>query len=201
MQHEPAVDLALDRFDLLLVVRRAERYRDERLSFASRKHRRAVDARQHADFRPNRPNLVELAPVQSHTSLEDFLAQDFFLELLEDRLGFDLALHFALGNRADEVGEHLIDGAVVLQLVLDAHGVAERNHHLFFHFPVERGVVFLFRDRALRLAGFLRERVDRLDNALDGGVTGLQRLNHFLFRQFFRARFDHHEALAGARDD
>ena len=143
VQHEPAVHLALDRFDLLLVVRRAERHRDERLRFAARKHRRAVDARQHADFGPDRPNLVELAAVEPHALLEDFVAQDFFLELFEDRLGFDLALHFALGNRPDEVGEHLIDRAVVLELVLDAHRVAERNHHLLFHFAVEGGVVFL----------------------------------------------------------
>ena len=45
VQHEPAVGLALDRFDLLLVVRRAERHGDERLRFAAREHGRAVRTR------------------------------------------------------------------------------------------------------------------------------------------------------------
>ena len=102
VQHEPAVDLAFDRFDLLLVVRRAERDGDERLRFAAREHRRAVHARQHADLRPDRPDLVELAAVETHALLEHFVAQHFFLELLEDGLGFDLALHFAFGNRSDQ---------------------------------------------------------------------------------------------------
>ena len=141
VQHEPAIDLALDGFDLLLVVRRAERHGDERLRFAAREHGRAVHAGQHADFRPDRPDLVELAAVETHALLEHFVAQHLLLELLEDGLRFDLALHFAFGNRSDELAQHLIDRAVVGELVAHAHGVGERNHHLLFHFAVEGRVV------------------------------------------------------------
>ena len=72
VQHEPAVDLALDRFDLLLVVRRAERDGDERLRLAAREDGRAVHAGQHADLRPDRPDLVELAAVEPHAASRAF---------------------------------------------------------------------------------------------------------------------------------
>ena len=110
MQHEPAIDLALDRFDLLLVVRRAERDGDERLRLAACKYGRAVHAWQHADFRPDRANLIELAAVETHALLEHLVAKHFFLELLEDRLRFDLALLLRLpGSEPTSSLEHLID--------------------------------------------------------------------------------------------
>ena len=124
VQHEPAVHLALDRLDLLLIVRRAERHRDERLRLAAREHGRAVDAGQHADLGPDGPDLVELAAVEPHALLEHFVAQHLFLQLLEDGLGLDLALHFAFGNVGDRVLEYLVDGAVALELLAHAHRFA-----------------------------------------------------------------------------
>ncbi len=72
VQHEAAVDLAFDRLDLLLIVRGAERHGDERLRLAAREHGRAVDARQHADLGPDRPDLVELAAVEPHARARAF---------------------------------------------------------------------------------------------------------------------------------
>ena len=78
------------------------------------------------------------------------------------------------GIEPTRFAQHLIDGAVIRQLVAHAHGVGERNHHLLFDLAVEGGVVLLLRDVALRLAGVLGQRVDGLDDALDGGVAGLE---------------------------
>ena len=50
-------------------------------------------------FDPDRPDLVELAAVEPHAVLEHLVAQDLFLQVLEDLLRFDLALDFAFGNR------------------------------------------------------------------------------------------------------
>jgi hypothetical protein len=50
VQHEAAINLALDRFDFLLVVRRAKRDGHERLRLSAREHSRSVRSRQHADF-------------------------------------------------------------------------------------------------------------------------------------------------------
>ena len=69
------------------------------------------------------------------------------------------------GIDPDELAQHLIDGAVVRELVAHAHRVGERNHHLLFDLAVEGVVDFLLRDFALRLAGFLGQRVDGVDDA------------------------------------
>ena len=201
MQHEAAVGFSLHRFNLLLIVRGAQRHRDERLRLASREHGRAVRPGQHADFRPNRPDLVELAAVEPHAAVQDLVAQHLLFEFLEDGFGFDLALHLALRNGGHETGEHLVDAAVVLELVLDAHGVAERHEHLLFDFAVEGVVDLLLGGHGLLLAAFLRKVVNRVDDALDGGVAGFERLHHVGFADFLGAGFDHHEAVLAARDD
>ena len=73
--------------------------------------------------------------------------------------------------------------------------------HFLFDLAIEGVVDFLLRDLPLRLAGVLRERVNRVDDALDGGVAGLERLHDFFFGDFLRAGFDHHEAVLAAGDD
>ena len=114
-------------------------------------------ARQHADFDRDRADLVELAAVEPLAALEDLVAQDLLLQLLEDRLGFDLPLDLAFGQAGDQVCEHLVDRAVVLELVLDPHRVGERHEDLLFDLAVELLADLLLRDRGLlRLAGLLR---------------------------------------------
>ena len=200
VQHEATVGLPFDRFDLLLVIGGAERDGDERLRFATRKHGRPVRARQHADLRPDGPDLVELAAVEPHALFQNFVAQNLFLQFLEDRFRFDLPLHFALGNVGHEVFEHLVDGAVAFQLVPHAHRFAQRHEHFLFDLAVERVVDLLFRRLSLRLAGFLREVVDRRDDALDGGVAGFERLHDVFFAHFLGAGFHHHQAIIAARN-
>ena len=46
-----------------------------------------------------------LRPSSRTPCVEHFLAQHFFLQLLEDRLGLGLPLDFAFGNRRDELFE------------------------------------------------------------------------------------------------
>jgi hypothetical protein len=198
MQHEPAIHLAFDCFDLLLIVRRAERHRDQRLGLAARKHGRAVDAGQHAHLRPDWPNLVELAAVETYTLLEHFVSENFLLQLLEDGLRLDLALDLAFGNIRDEIFEHLVDRAVALELLPHAHRFAERHENFLFHFAVKRVVDVFLRYFALRLASLFRERVDRVDDALDRGVPGVEALHHLFFGHFLRARLDHHDGIFAA---
>ena len=50
-------------------------------------------------------------------------------------------------------------------------------------------------------SGFLRERVDHLDQLLDRVVRGLERGDRFVFGHLVGARFDHHDAVLGAGDD
>ena len=66
---------------------------------------------------------------------------------------------------------------------------------------LELGVDLDFRLRELGASGFLRERVDHLDELLDRVVRGLERGDRFVFGHLVGARFDHHDAVLGAGDD
>ena len=106
-----------------------------------------------------------------------------FSELLEGGLGFDLSCT-SPPKGPDKLAQHLIDRPVIGELVAHAHGIGQRNHHLLFHLAVEGRVVLLLRGLSLGLAGFFRERVDRLDDALNRGVAGLEALHHVFFGYF-----------------
>ena len=146
-------------------------------------------------------DLVELAAVEADAALEHLVAQHLLLQLLEDRLRFDLPLDLAFGQRRDQLLEHLVDALVVLELAADPHRLAERDERLLLDLAVELARDFLLRDLALLLADCLREIVDGVDDLPDGGVRGVERLDHLLFGDLLRAGLDHHDAVAAAGDD
>ena len=201
MQHESLVVLAAHVLDLLLIVRGAERAGDERLRLASREHGRAVYARQHGRLRPDRPNLVELAAVQPHASLEHLVPKDLFLQLLEDRLSLDLPLDLRLGHRGDQVLEDLVHAVVVLQLAPQPHRFAERHVNLLLDLAVELVADRLFLDRELLLARGARERIDAGDDLLERRVRGVERAHDFGLGDLLRARLHHDDAVKAASDD
>ena len=105
----------------------------------------------------------------------------FLLELLEDGLGLDPALDLAFGQRRDEVVEHLVDAVVVLELAANPHRLAERDQHLLFDLAVELVAAFLrgvTGPSACRSRGPSRRSSHDLP---DGGVTGFECANHFVF--------------------
>ena len=75
VQHEAPVAFALDALDLLLVVRGAQRGRDERLGFAAGEDGGPMHAGQDADFGPNVSYLDEPATVETLSTLEDLVAE------------------------------------------------------------------------------------------------------------------------------
>ncbi len=99
VEHEALPHLAVDHFDLLLVVGGAERRGDERLRLAAGEDDRAVHARQDARLDPDRPDLVELAAVEADAALEHLVAQNLLLQALEDALRLALALRVFLAER------------------------------------------------------------------------------------------------------
>src|SRR5262249_36448160 len=127
VEHEPLVELAAHVLDLLLVVCSAERAGDQRLCLAAREDDRPVRPREHPGLAPDWPNLVELTAVEAHTALENLIAEDFLLELVEDALRRAAALGFFFGNGGDQLVEDGIDAGVVFQLVADPHRLGERQ--------------------------------------------------------------------------
>src|SRR3546814_1792057 len=77
MQHEALVGQASKAVNHLLGVLGAERRGADRLRFATREQRRTMRARQEADDRLNRANLLRIAPIDALTILQNGGANDF----------------------------------------------------------------------------------------------------------------------------
>src|SRR3546814_11700713 len=82
MQHEALVGQASKAVNHLLGVLGAERRGADRLRFATREQRRTMRARQAADDRLNRANLLRIAPIDALTILQTVEPTDFGLQLL-----------------------------------------------------------------------------------------------------------------------
>src|SRR5580765_7740114 len=137
MEHEALPRLALKRLDLLRVVVRAERAGDERLRFAAGEDGRSMCAREDAGLDPDRPDFVELAAVEAHAAREYFFAEDLLLQLLENRFRVGAPLRLGLGDGRHELFERRLDAFVVLELVVDPHGLREGFEYLALDLAVE----------------------------------------------------------------
>jgi hypothetical protein len=73
VQHEVLAVFALERVDDLLVLAGAQRGHDQRLGLAAGEQRRAVGARQDADFGHDRADGLGVAAVDALAGVEDAL--------------------------------------------------------------------------------------------------------------------------------
>ena len=83
VQHEGLFVGAFKRVDILLVLAGAERGDHQRLGLAAGEQRRAMGARQHRSLAHDRPHGDEIAPVDALAGIEDAVADDVLLEMLE----------------------------------------------------------------------------------------------------------------------
>src|SRR6185436_6346830 len=83
VKHEGLFVGAFKRVDILLVLARAQRGDDQRLRLATREQRRAMRARQYGSFADDRPHRYEIAPVDAMAGIENGVANDVLLEMLE----------------------------------------------------------------------------------------------------------------------
>ena len=199
VQHETAVHLAVDQLDLLLVVGGAEGRGDQGLRLAAGEHGRAVGPRQHADVGGDGPDLVELAAVQPLAAFEDLVPQHPLLQALEDGLDVAAALRVVVRQGRQVVVEHAVDGGVVLELVADAHGLRQGAEQRALRLADQLRRRRLRFDVQLRLAGCLGQLVDLVDDAADGLVAGVERVDHLRFRKLLRPGLDHDEGVPAAR--
>jgi hypothetical protein len=72
--------------DELLIIGRAERGNTQRLCFAAREQSRPVSPWQNAGFRYNWPDLIEAAPINPFSGLDDITAHNGGFRFLESRL-------------------------------------------------------------------------------------------------------------------
>src|SRR5262249_26348671 len=152
----------------------------EGLRLASGEDSRPMRAGEDADLAPDAAHFVERPPVQTDAPLDDLVTKDLLFQLLEDVLRVETPLDFALGQRRDELFEHLVDAVVVLELPADAHGLGQRHEDFFFDLAVEVVADLLLRDLQLRAADLARQIVDAGDDLLDRSVCRFERLDDLL---------------------
>ena len=202
MQHEVLAALALERVDDLLVLAGAERGDAERLRLAAGEQGGAVGARQHADLGDDRADGLGVAAVDAQAGVEDGVADDVGLELLEQRLG-RVGVEALGGQR---LGGGLLGGAdlllagLLLRLLV---GLGERR-----------------RGRARRRGPSAPPAPARARRAVQGSlaacsassmiawITGCMCVvaegdgaEHDLLGQLLRLALDHQHAFGGAGDD
>ena len=161
------------RVDVLLVLAGAERGHDHRLGFAAGEQRRAVGARQHADFGDDVADGLEIAAVDALAGVEDVPANDLGFQFLEHAGDAELVVFRLLAFR--EVVRHhlfldLADRGVAILLDRNGVGRAQVGLDQAEHFLFERALVDDL-DVARLLGGLLGELDDRLDHRLEVPVT------------------------------
>ena len=131
---------------------------------------------------------------------QDFLAQNFFFEVLEHVLCVGAARCVVFGVGREQILLNLIDLAVVIELFANAHRALQRRERLAFDLAHHVGGDRLGADLDLGPGSSLGQVVNRRDDLLDGGVRGFQRFHDLFFRRFPGARLDHHQAVFAAGD-
>ncbi len=203
VQQERLFVRSLQRVDELLVFGGAERGDHQSLGLAAGEQRRAVGARQHADFRRDLPNGFYVAAVDALAGVEDVPAHDLGFELLEHagnrglvvlRFGAfgEKLLHHLLLDRGDGVLAILlfhnrISGAQIL--------LGDAENFLLQRLIVGNGQL------ARLLGGLFGELDDGLDHRLEVAVAEHHRAEHDLFGQLFGFRLHHHHGVLRAGDD
>ena len=216
---EPLVGLVEQLVHALHVAPGAERHLREDLRLAAREERRAVDAREVVDLRPDLADLVEGAAVDAAAFAEDHLAHDFALDGRErvfdvafrglaleadrfERVVHDAALHFG-----DDFVADVLEPAVEALLVV---GLAEvRGDPLGRDAPdlIDELVVGDFEVVLHRLDGAFRglDLLTEFDLAaaelLDRLVGEVERGEHVVLAHLLHLALDHHDGVFLAGDD
>ncbi len=96
VQNEALLVGALQTINVLLVLASAKRRNDQRLRLAAGEQRRAMRARQDANFRGNRANRLDVASINSDARVEDVPTDNLGLQIVKD-FGNLLLRKFRLG--------------------------------------------------------------------------------------------------------
>ena len=188
--------------DVLLVLAGAERGHHHRLCFAAGEQRRAMGARQYADFGDDVADGLAVAAVDAFAGIEDVPADDLGFQLLEHAGDAQLVV-FRLRPFREIVRHRLFLGLADrgVAVLLDRNGVGraqlgldQRQHFLLQHALVR------YRDVARLLCGLFGEIDDGVDHWLKVAMAEHHGAEHDLLVQLLGFRFDHQHRIGGAGD-
>ena len=202
MQHERLRRFLrhVDRVDALLVPRRAQRHRHQRLRLATREQRGAVRARQPPHLTGDRPHGVEIAAVHALARRQHPVAHRLVFDLLDDRHDLPQLVGELLGQLFDD---RLFDGAERLR-PLCLHGQRQRFRDFiirqFFDARDEISGRLGLDPFHLGLLHRFNHLVADVEQVSDALMRHFQRLDDLRLSQLERAAFDHDDRFAGAGD-
>ena len=162
-----------------------------------------MGAGQHADLRQDRAHGAHVAAVDADAGVEDVVAHNLRLQVMEDladellvELGF-----LTLGeDRGHGLGLHGVDGGVALLLDGLLVGVAQFD----FGDGAQRRLDFGLDGQhqlAGLLGGLLREADDGVNHGLEAAMAGHDGFEHGLFGKLLGFRLDHQHGVGGAGHD
>ena len=159
-----------------------------------------MGARQEADDRFDRADLIELAAVDALTILEDRSAHDFRFELLHQLASDHLGLAAFVSKRRLGLGPGFVEHVRTLRLVSDL--VSSRN--IAADQVLELGLhvsgVVAEVDGPRILGCLFGKADDRADHLADLVMREHHRTEHFVLGQFLGFGFDHHHRRVGGSD-
>ncbi len=203
VQQELLLVGARQRVDVLLVLAGAERGHHHRLGFTAGEQRRAMGARQHADFGDNLAHRLGIAAIDALAGVEDVPANDLGFQFLEHAGNAQLVVFRFLAFR-EIVRHHLFLGLADrgVAVLLDRNGIggAQIGLDQCEHFLFQRAFVDDL-DVARLLRGLLGEFDDGVDHRLEVPVSEHHRAEHDVFVELLGFRFDHQHRVGGAGDD
>ena len=189
----------VDRVDALLVPRRPQRHRHQRLRLPARKQRGAVGARQPADLAGDRPDGVEVAAVHALARRQHAVAHRLVLDLFDDRHDLAQLVGEFLGQLFDD---RLLDGAERLRpLGFDCQRqrLSHRIVRQFFDARNEVSGRLGLDPLHFGLAHRVHHFVADVEQLLDALVGDFHRLDDLRLGELECPAFDHHDRFAGAR--
>ena len=200
VQHEALERFAgFEQFDALLVVFRAKRDGDQRLRFAAGEERGAMGARQDARFAPDVADFVECAAVGTATRIQHFVAENIFLQGVEDFSGFGLLL-LGASSTAGRAERRCVRSFRVCR-ISSCSRASVRSREPFSRCGVEFLVHFRRDENLLRLARGRDQLLQNFADFLAAFMAVFESAKNFFFRGLLRAGFHHHNALLGGGDD
>src|SRR5262249_1708805 len=148
-------------------------------------------------------NLVEFSAIGTAARVQNFVAEDIFLEAIISSLSQRDLLFFLFRNRFDQLGLQSVNESVAffLGMLFGVEGVLEVGADGL----LEVGVYCVVKGewRNFNLLDFeLRVKVlDGANDFLDLRMPKFESLDHSIFADFERAGLHHHDGFFGRRDD
>ena len=197
--HVALAGLGAQALDDLHLAHRREGRDGHDLRFTAGEHAGAMGARQHADLAPDRADLRKAAAVRTHALLEDLLAHDLLVQVVQRVIDLGHAALKALGVLLVRLlGDDLL-AVAALMAVKRLEDPLAAAIEVLADSRLDVGARLEDRVILLLLADLRHDLLLEGDELLDRLMAGEDRAEHVRLADLLGAGLDHQHGLVGAR--